>query len=61
MADVKLVDKKDILIWNLKTNGRFMVSSLYKHITSVSDLDNGVFPLKSIWKANAPPRIAFFA
>lgn len=63
MADVKLIDKSDTLIFSLFGNWKKkwqIHSSLYKHLTFPNDLNDGVFSLQS-WKANAPPKISFFA
>jgi hypothetical protein len=47
----------DRLVWNLPKRGLFEVKSYYEVLIRK---DSPSFPWKSIWRVNAPARVAFF-
>lgn len=59
MATVHLVDKEDRIRWKLNKSGRFTVSYFYRYLTSGNGLGSNTFSFRTIWKANATPRITF--
>jgi hypothetical protein len=50
----------DSMVWTPSSRHGFAVKSYYTKITSLSSEELSSFPWKSIWKAKAPQRIAFF-
>ena len=51
-------EDKDRVVWTTSKSGDFLVKSLY----SILELgDSHLFPCNSIWRANVPPKVAFFA
>lgn len=65
MAGINILDRPDSLIWEGQKNGKFTTQSFYNFLSNpnirCSTANNSQFPFKSIWKTNAPSRIAFFA
>ena len=50
-------DRRDILCWRLKGNGKFDTRSYYQAIQGTL---NFLFPWKGVWKPKIPKRVAFF-
>jgi hypothetical protein len=50
----------DSIMWTPLSRHGFAAKSYHTVLTSPSNEEPGSFPWKSIWKAKAPPRIAFF-
>lgn len=61
LANVRLNNNSDKLIWDLKKNGKFSVNSFYKHLAGHNKNGSFIFPTKMVWKSKAPPCISFFA
>jgi hypothetical protein len=49
--------EEDRLGWSPSKRGKFEVNSFYKVLSS---LDGPFFPWRSIWRVNAPSKLAFF-
>ncbi|RVW63723.1 putative ribonuclease H protein [Vitis vinifera] len=50
-------EDKDKMVWTASKSGAFSVKSLYSMLEPGGSL---LFPCGSIWKANVPPKVAFF-
>uniref|UniRef100_A0A7N2LUH1 RRM domain-containing protein n=1 Tax=Quercus lobata TaxID=97700 RepID=A0A7N2LUH1_QUELO len=50
-------DRRDILCWRLKGNGKFDTRSYYQAIQGTPNI---LFPWKGVWKPKIPKRVAFF-
>ena len=51
-------EDEDKVVWTASRSGAFLVKSLY----SILEPGNAsLFPCGSIWRANVPPKVAFFA
>ena len=50
-------DRRDMLRWQLKGDGKFDIRSYYQVIQGNPNL---LFPWKGVWKPKIPKRVAFF-
>ena len=51
-------EDKDKVVWITSKSGAFSVKSLY---SILEPRGSSLFPCDSIWRANVPPKVAFFA
>ena len=49
---------EDKVVWTTFKSGTFSIKSLYSILEPES---SSLFPCGSIWRANVPPKVAFFA
>lgn len=61
LSDIRLNQNSDTLVWTPKQDGNYTVKSFYDVLMESNENEAAVFPYKQIWKAHAPPRVAFFA
>lgn len=61
LSEVNMIIERDQLVWKHRKNRMFSVNSYYELLMGEGDSRFGCFPARRIWKAQAPPKVVFFA